>query len=68
MELKNNNVNAESVISELLQQNADLRLELAILRALADEQNHVDALMRGSNDLSSLPPEAIEMLSKLDIR
>lgn len=53
------------IIEELLDQNASLRLELAILSAMKKEQDELEAKMQ---DSQNIPPEALEMLSKLDIR
>lgn len=56
----------QQIIECLLDQNAELRYELAILRAtqknLARESGEQIPMM------GNIPPEAAEMLSKLDIR
>lgn len=57
--------NVEKIIADLLNQNAQLRLEAAILRASVDQINDIERQMEQSQNI---PPEALEMLSKLDIR
>jgi regulator of replication initiation timing len=59
------NMNVEKVIADLLTQNAQLRLEAAILRATIEHETEIELQMAESRNL---PPEAMEMLSKLDIR
>ena len=54
----------ELVIEELLDQNSALRLELATLNALY-KQTQNEPTVHTSN---GVPQEAIELLSKLDIR
>lgn len=73
LELNQNNSETEMIVSELLQQNSNLRFELAVLRAaLANKQREfekdIESQMLQSQSLDSLPPEVIEMISKLDIR
>ena len=58
-------MNVEKVIADLLTQNAQLRLEAAILRATIEHETEIELQMAESRNL---PPEAMEMLSKLDIR
>ena len=58
-------MNVEKVIQDLLTQNAQLRLEAAILRATIDEEDEIARQMEQSRNI---PPEALEILSKLDIR
>ena len=53
------------VIEELLKQNTELRLELAVLSAMKKQQDDLDVQMKQSQNI---PPEAMELLSKLDIR
>lgn len=64
-EVENMEMNVEKVISDLLEQNARLRLELAILRATIATEEEIQRQMEQSRNI---PPEALEMLSKLDIR
>jgi len=54
-----------NIISELLEQNKKLQLELAMLKALGAQQEQLNKQMEQSKNI---PPEALEMLSKLDIR
>lgn len=56
---------ANKVISHLLEQNKELQLELAVLRAMSSQQKELNQQMEQSKNI---PPEALEMLSKLDIR
>lgn len=55
----------QKIINDLLNQNAQLRLEVAWLRAAVEEQKDIERQMEQSRNI---PPEALEMLSKLDIR
>lgn len=57
--------NPTDIIEQLLDQNAQLRLELAVLASLKKQQEDIDAQMKQSQNI---PPEAMELLSKLDIR
>ena len=57
--------NPTDIIEQLLDQNAQLRLELAVLASLKKKQEDIDAQMKQSQNI---PPEAMELLSKLDIR
>jgi regulator of replication initiation timing len=54
-----------NIISELLEQNKKLQLELAMLKALGAQQEQMNKQLEQSKNI---PPEALEMLSKLDIR
>lgn len=58
-------MNIEKVIQDLLAQNAQLRLEAAVLRATLDEEADIARQLEQSQNI---PPEAWEMLSKLDIK
>lgn len=58
-------MNVEKVIADLLAQNAQLRLEAAVLRATIEHEDEIERQMAESRNF---PPEAMEMLSKLDIR
>lgn len=58
-------MNVEKVINDLLTQNAQLRLELAILRTMAEEEAE---LMRQMEESRNITPEVMEILSKFDIR
>lgn len=63
----------ESIINELLQQNVQLRFDLAVLRALITDQQgafeqDIDQQMIKSQSLDDLSPEVIEMLSKFDFK
>lgn len=55
----------QKVIADLLTQNAQLRLEIAVLRAAIQ---HEEEIMQKMKESRNIPPEALEMLSKLDIR
>jgi regulator of replication initiation timing len=57
--------NPEKVIADLLNQNAQLRFEAAVLRATLQEAAEIEQKMKQSQNF---PPEALEVLSKLDIR
>ena len=57
--------NNEKVVLDLLEQNMQLRLEAAVLRAAIQEIQELEQKMQQSQNI---PPEALEMLSKLDIR
>ena len=57
--------NPEKVIADLLNQNAQLRFEAAVLRATLREAAEIEQKMKQSQNF---PPEALEVLSKLDIR
>lgn len=66
-------MNVEKVINDLLEQNAKLRLETAILRAAIQDQSYdldsdIEEQMKRSQSLDELPPDAIEVLSKFDFR
>ena len=68
-----NGPRAETLIEELLQQNTQLRLDLALLRAALNErQSNLEAeisdQMVRSQSLDELSPEVIEMLSKFDFK
>lgn len=53
------------VIEELLDQNAALRLELAVLAAMKKQMDEIEQQMLQSQEVS---PEIMEMISKLDIQ
>ena len=53
------------VIEELLDQNAALRLELAVLAAMKKQMEEIEQQMSQPQEVS---PELMEMISKLDIR
>jgi hypothetical protein len=55
----------QKVIMDLLNQNAQLRLEAAALRSIIEQENEIQQKMKESQNI---PPEAWEVLSKLDIR
>lgn len=55
----------EKIIEQLLDQNSSLRLELAVLSALVRQQQEIDDQLNQSREI---PPEAVELLSKLDIK
>lgn len=55
----------KKVIEELLDQNAQLRLELAVLSSMKKQLEEIEEQMKASQNI---PPEAMELLSKLDIR
>lgn len=59
------NVDPMGIIDELLEQNSKLRLELATLAAIHKHQTEIEEKMKQSQQIS---PEAMEMISKLDIR
>ncbi len=64
-EMNTTDLNVENVIAELLQQNANLRLEVSVLRVRLAEQDSIEAQMTQSQ---AIPPHVAEMLSKFDIR
>ena len=53
------------IIDELLDQNVKLRFELAVLTAMKKQQDDVNTQMQQSQNI---PPGAMELISKLDIR
>ena len=55
----------KQIIDELLAQNSSLRLEIAVLSAMKKQQDDVERQMENSKNI---PPEAMELISKLDIR
>jgi regulator of replication initiation timing len=57
--------NPEKIITDLLNQNMQLRFEAAVLRATLQEAADIEQKMKESQNF---PPEALEVLSKLDIR
>lgn len=57
--------NPEKVIADLLNQNMQLRFEAAVLRATLQDAAEIEQKMKQSQ---TFPPEALEVLSKLDIR
>ena len=58
----------ERVINELLQQNAQLRLDIAVQQALLASLSQELELLRQMRSSQHIPPDLAEMLSKLDIR
>ena len=58
----------ERVINELLQQNAQLRLDIAVQQALLASLSQELELLRQMRASQRIPPDLAEMLSKLDIR
>lgn len=60
-----NNPSTSLVIEELLSQNSQLRLELATLMAFKKQKDEIDMKLQQS---SHIPPEAAELIAKLDIR
>jgi len=60
--------NYSQVIANLLQQNAELRLEFAVLRHQAEELSKELDIQRQMIQSTNIPPDVLEMLSKLDIR
>ena len=58
----------QSIIAQLVDQNSQLRLELAAARAqLAELGKELDVLEQMKSS-QAIPPEALELISKLDIR
>lgn len=57
--------NPGKIINDLLNQNAQLRLEIAVLRAAISDAEDLEIKMQQSQNI---PPEALEILSKLDIQ
>lgn len=55
----------KQIIDELLAQNSSLRLEIAVLSAMKKRQDDIERQMENSKNI---PPEAMELISKLDIR
>lgn len=73
MELENNqkSPNVEAIINELLQQNTQLRFDLAVLRSLVADssvEQDIEQQMVHSQSIDDLSPEVIEMLSKFDFK
>ena len=58
----------DQVINELLRQNAQLRLDVAVQQALLSSLSQKLELSRQMRESQRIPPSLAEMLSKLDIR
>lgn len=58
----------ESVINELLDQNSQLRLEIATLRAEFKRLGRELQLLEGMKQSQNIPPELLEKISSLDFR
>lgn len=58
----------EFLVEELLNQNSELRTEQASLKAVLKEVSEELNLLIQMKQSQNIPPEALEMLSKLDIR
>lgn len=56
---------AEKIIEELLHQNSTLRLEHAVLSSALSQQREIEEELNKQQDI---PEEALEILSKLDIK
>jgi hypothetical protein len=66
--MDNEHVDLQKIIVDLLDQNVGLRLELAMLRAAIQQVQERNEQNFADNASSNIPPEALEMISKLDIR
>lgn len=58
----------ESVINELLDQNSQLRLEIATLRAEFKRLGRELQLLEGMKQSQNIPPELLEKISSFDFR
>ena len=70
MELSENDTSAdnEAIINELLDQNSELRLEIASLRAEFKRLGKQLQLLEGMKQSQQIPDDILEKISKLDIR
>lgn len=59
--------NAQKILEDLLEQNKQLRLEVAVLRTNFEQLKDIRQQMIDSQK-NNFTPEVMEMLSKLDIR
>jgi regulator of replication initiation timing len=58
----------DDIVNDLLDQNGRLRLEIASLKAALKLEAREAQLVSSMKQSQNIPPEALEMLSKLDIR
>jgi regulator of replication initiation timing len=70
MELNNDisQIDMDDIVNDLLDQNGRLRLEIASLKAALKLEAREAQLVSSMKQSQNIPPEALEMLSKLDIR
>lgn len=72
MELENVNqeqeVDVQELVNELLDQNSELRLEIAKLKAVLKMETRELGMLQQMRQSQNIPPEVWERLSKLDIR
>lgn len=68
LEQESTQIDSEQVINELLDQNAQLRIEIANLRSVFVSEAKEFQLLQQMKNSQNIPPEAMEMLSKLDVR
>lgn len=61
-------VDIQDIVNNLLDQNSELRLEIAQLKALLKSETQELALLQQMKQSQNIPPEVWERLSKLDIR
>lgn len=60
--------NDEAVINELLDQNSQLRLEIAALRAEFKRLGKELQLLEGMKQSQNIPPEFLEKISSFDLK
>ena len=58
----------EQIISDLLNQNTELRYEVAALKATLKSLSEELDIQKQMQNSRNIPPEAWELISKLDIR
>lgn len=71
MELENDSsiqIDKQDLINNLLDQNTELRLEIAALRSVVKSEANELQLLQQMRQSQSIPPEIMEKLAKLDIR
>lgn len=71
MELENDSsiqIDKQDLINNLLDQNTELRLEIAALRSVVKSEANELQLLQQMRKSQSIPPEIMEKLAKLDIR
>ena len=62
-----NDVDVEKIVASLLQENAQLHLELAVLRSAIDTYFEIQSKKEMYKD-AGFSSDAVEMLSKLEIK
>lgn len=61
-------MNFEEIVNNLLDQNSQLRLEIAQLKSVLKTETKELGLLQQMRQSQNIPPEVWERLSKLDIR